>query len=190
MPSLPSTASSVVIRRLAPSLSTMLPCSTSPVRIFGPARSASRPTPLRTFSEAVRSRSIDSACCWWVPWEKFSRATSIPALSNSSSLSWLKLLGPSVQTIFALRIQATQSSTAQQYPKIPFLPLKGGSVVREGLLALAKCSRVMDAPAAASGAGEELVQHLVEDDELDEVGGDLASVERGMDPDLSRLVIV
>src|SRR5215472_1428319 len=190
MPSLPSTLSSVVIRKLAPSLSTMLPFSTCPVRIFGPAKSASSATPLRTFNEAVRNLSIDSACCWWLPCEKFNLATSIPAVSSSSSLSWLRLLGPSVQTIFALRIQTTQPSTAQQYPKIPLLPLKGGSVVRKGLFAIAKCSRVMNAPAAAVGAGEELVQHLVEDDELDEVGGNLVPVERGMNPDLSGLVVV
>src|SRR5262249_8391325 len=53
-----------------------------------------------------------------------------------------------------------------------------------------KCSRVMNAPAGAVGAGEELVQHLVEDDELDEVGGNLVPVERGMNPDLSGLVVV
>jgi hypothetical protein len=44
--------------------------------------------------------------------------------------------------------------------------------------------------AGAIRAGEQLVQHLVEDDELHEEGGDLWPIEGGMDADLSRLMIV
>lgn len=59
------------------------------------------PTPLRTFSDAARIFSINSLCWAWVPCEKFSRTTSIPAANNRSNISWLLLAGPSVQTIFA-----------------------------------------------------------------------------------------
>src|SRR5689334_24700447 len=39
-------------------------------------------------------------------------------------------------------------------------------------------------------AGEELVEHLVEDDELHEEAGDLGVVQRGVDTDLPGLVVV
>ena len=52
-----------------------------------------------------------SAC---VPWEKLSRATSIPASSSRSSSSGLSLAGPMVATILALRIRP--SFRARRHP--------------------------------------------------------------------------
>src|SRR5499425_1483420 len=99
----------------------------------------------------------------------------MPAVSSASSLSWLKLLGPSVQTIFALRIRLPHHSTAQQHPKIPLLPLNGGRVVGKRLLPVAKRPRVMNAAAGAVRAGKKLMEHFVEDDELHEERGDFGS---------------
>src|SRR5262245_13581170 len=51
---------------------------------------------------APRISLIGSACSAWVPCEKLSRATSMPALTSRSSTARLRLAGPMVQTIFAL----------------------------------------------------------------------------------------
>ena len=48
-------------------------------------------------------RGDAGACSSCVPWEKFRRATSIPAPTRLSINSGDELLGPSVQTILALR---------------------------------------------------------------------------------------
>src|SRR5215831_11844400 len=50
-----------------------------------------------------RSRWITRACSSCVPWEKLSRATSMPSRIRSRSAASDELAGPSVQTIFALR---------------------------------------------------------------------------------------
>src|SRR5215813_11237762 len=49
---------------------------------------------------------------------------------------------------------------------------------------------MVQAAAGTVGAGEQLVKHLVEDDELHEVGRYLGAVERGMNSDLPGLVVV
>src|SRR5271165_2815010 len=54
-------------------------------------------------AEAARSRSIVRACSSWVPCEKLSRATSIPARISRSIISAESLAGPRVHTILALR---------------------------------------------------------------------------------------
>ena len=51
-------------------------------------------------ASAPRIRRITSACSAWVPCEKLSRATSMPAATRRSSISTLEDEGPIVQTIF------------------------------------------------------------------------------------------
>ena len=49
-----------------------------------------------------RERAAWSA---WLPWLKFSRKTSAPARTARSIISWVEQAGPSVATIFALRLR-------------------------------------------------------------------------------------
>ena len=49
---------------------------------------------------------------------------------------------------------------------------------------------MVHAAALRVGAGEELVEHLVEHDELHEEAGHLGPVERGVDADLPALVVI
>src|SRR6185295_11972039 len=67
------------------------------------------PTALRTLSDAWRSVSMVAVCCSWEPWEKLSRATSMPDARRDSSISGLWLAGPTVQTIFARLIGSNVS---------------------------------------------------------------------------------
>ena len=50
-----------------------------------------------------RMRSIACRCSPWVPWEKFRRATSIPARAICSMMPSAMDAGPMVQTILAKR---------------------------------------------------------------------------------------
>ena len=52
---------------------------------------------------ALRRRSITTACWSCVPWEKFSRATSMPSSMRSRIISSELLTGPMVQTTLARR---------------------------------------------------------------------------------------
>src|SRR5215467_14036251 len=56
-----------------------------------------------SFMATRLSRSITRVCSSWVPWEKFNRATSMPARIRSRSTASELLAGPMVQTILALR---------------------------------------------------------------------------------------
>jgi hypothetical protein len=69
------------------------------------------------------------------------------------------------------------------------LPGDGRLVERKGALAVAEGPGVMNAPPRPVRAGEELVEHLVEDDELHEEAGDLGMVQRGVNADLPGLVV-
>jgi len=46
-----------------------------------------------------RMARIAAACSSWVPWEKLSRATSMPASISLRSMSGSRLAGPIVHTI-------------------------------------------------------------------------------------------
>src|SRR6516165_7997633 len=47
--------------------------------------------------------TILCACSWWVPWEKFRRATSIPAAMSLRIMRGERVAGPMVQTILECR---------------------------------------------------------------------------------------
>src|SRR6476661_5353171 len=74
-----------------------------PVRILGPCRSCRMQMVRPSFSATLRRRSIMRACSSCVPWEKFSRATSMPRRIRSRSAASVPLAGPMVHTILAFR---------------------------------------------------------------------------------------
>ncbi len=74
-----------------------------PVRILGPCRSPRMQTSFPSSRDTLRTISMSLSFSGCVPWEKFSRATSSPARSNSRNVpSWAEA-GPSVATILARR---------------------------------------------------------------------------------------
>ncbi len=77
--------------------------SSSPMRSFGPWRSAISATGRPTSSCAFRTMRAYSACCSCVPCEKLRRAPSIPACASAITRSSVAHDGPSVTTIFVRR---------------------------------------------------------------------------------------
>ena len=61
-----------------------------------------------------RTRSMSWPCSAWVPWEKLSRATSIPARAICSMMPSALEAGPSVQTILASRSVIAPSTTRER----------------------------------------------------------------------------
>ncbi len=89
---------------LSPVLSTILPFSNLPIRIFGPCRSARTPTAWPAERANERVNSAYSICSSRVPWEKLILTTSTPAFIMRSRTLGSRHAGPSVATIFVLRI--------------------------------------------------------------------------------------
>src|SRR5882757_1845370 len=75
-----------------------------PVRIFGPCKSPRMQIGLPSSRETLRTISISFSFSGWVPWEKFSRATSSPARTSSRKTASVLQDGPSVATILARRL--------------------------------------------------------------------------------------
>ncbi len=71
----------------------------------------------------ARIARMTSACSAWVPCEKLSRATSMPAATSRSSISGRLVAGPIVQTIFVrlnrLLLQALQLRGPRNGPRTP-----------------------------------------------------------------------
>ena len=70
---------------------------------------------------SARTMAMRAACSSWVPWEKFIRATSIPAAINCAIRSGVSVAGPNVATILVLRMallypQLLYSQTATRVP--------------------------------------------------------------------------
>ena len=106
MCSSPRTFSSVVRVNFCPSFSTTFPSLKSRVRISGPF--VSRRVAIGRFSSRrsfriLLKRALCSAC---VPCEKLKRATFMPASMSPRIVFSSSLAGPSVHTIFVLRIDA------------------------------------------------------------------------------------
>src|SRR5690242_7329711 len=96
----------VIVNRLSVRSDTGRAPSSAPVRIFGPCKSARIPTGFRWRPEVARINVMVRACSSWVPWEKFRRATSMPARIKWSMTVGEWLAGPRVQTILARRTWA------------------------------------------------------------------------------------
>ena len=75
----------------------------SPIRSFGPWRSAISASGRPTSRSASRTRRAHSPCSSCVPCEKLSRAASIPARRAPPSASGVEDAGPIVATIFVRR---------------------------------------------------------------------------------------
>src|SRR6201996_4709823 len=72
-----------------------------PVRILGPCKSPRMQIVLFSSLETLRTISISLSFSGWVPWEKFSRATSRPARTSSRNTGSVLQEGPRVATILA-----------------------------------------------------------------------------------------
>ena len=88
----------------SPGLSSAIPSVSGPMRSFGPGRSCSTATWRPARPAAWRTSDAVSACSSAVPWEKFRRATSIPASTMRTSTSGSRDAGPMVATIFVRRM--------------------------------------------------------------------------------------
>src|SRR5579875_2219319 len=88
-----------------------MPPPSEPMRSFGPGRSWRIATCRPTAAAAARTRRAFSACSSRSPWEKFSRATSIPARTIRSSVWGSREAGPMVATILVRRIEPASYCT-------------------------------------------------------------------------------
>ena len=88
----------------SPGLSSAMPSVSLPIRSFGPGRSWRIATERPARLAASRTRWAVSACSSALPWEKLSRATSIPASTIWTRTSGSREAGPMVATIFVRRI--------------------------------------------------------------------------------------
>src|SRR3990172_3544401 len=103
-PASPGTSSVVIAKRAPLTSSTPPRWAMGPVRILGPARSCAHATARPSFALTSRTMRIRSRCSSGVPWEKFIRATSMPARMSRSIISGLDVAGPRVATILVLRM--------------------------------------------------------------------------------------
>src|SRR5918999_143568 len=94
----------------SPGLSSAIPSTSLPIRSLGPGRSWRMATERPARSAAARTRSAVSACSSALPWEKFRRATSIPASIICTRTSGSREAGPMVATIFVRRMGARDRS--------------------------------------------------------------------------------
>ena len=74
------------------------------VRISGPFVSSIAAAILPFWSHTRRKRSSTSPWLLWSPWLKLKRAMFMPLSSSLPSMSSVLHLGPSVHTIFVLRL--------------------------------------------------------------------------------------
>ena len=85
-----------------------------PVRIFGPCRSCRIHTVLSSLRAARRILAILRACSSCVPWEKFSRATSMPRRIRSRRVDSSFDAGPMVAMILARRALRARDSVRNE----------------------------------------------------------------------------
>src|SRR6185503_3435560 len=97
----------------APPTSVASPPSNAPSRIFSPCKSCNIVMGRPQSASPSRISRMTSPCSAWVPWEKFRRATSMPAATSRSSMARSRVAGPMVQTILA---RLTARPSARQRP--------------------------------------------------------------------------
>src|SRR6478735_1251376 len=99
----------------SPGLNSTTPSRSLPIRSFGPGRSCRIATWRPARPAASRTRRAVSACSSALPWEKFRRATSIPASIMRGKTSGSRDAGPIVATIFVRRSMGPRTvSTRRQ----------------------------------------------------------------------------
>ena len=94
----------MVSTKLCPFFSSTFPFSSIPVRISGPLVSSRSATGRLSSSRTFFTRSAFLFCSSWLPWEKFSLATFMPASISSRITCSLSEAGPNVQIIFVFLI--------------------------------------------------------------------------------------
>src|SRR5690242_6927689 len=112
----------------------MAPFCISPTRIRGPRRSPKRAVKTPRWSETLRIRSTSGLACSAERWEKFSRATSMPASMRRRNMPGLSLAGPIVATIlvrFAGRAISGTLAQAKTPHKAECAPCTGRSTARK-----------------------------------------------------------
>ena len=110
----------------SPGLNSTTPSRSLPMRSFGPGRSCRIATWRPARPAASRTRRAVSACSSALPWEKFSRATSIPASTIRASTSGSREAGPMVATIFVRRMNGEDCSGASGEVAVPLDDLAVG----------------------------------------------------------------
>src|SRR5579884_51296 len=83
--------------------------SSSPMRSFGPCRSAISATGWPTSAAISRTSQARCECSSWVPCERLKRTASTPAPTSARSRSGESVDGPSVATIFVRRSTGTNA---------------------------------------------------------------------------------
>src|SRR5438094_47495 len=150
-----------------------------PIRSFGPCRSAISASGRPIVSWTSRMRRARSACSSRVPWERLSRAASIPDSTSARTPSAVPVAGPIVATILVLRGGCvTIVPTSGSSTRLSCLTLRQRQC--DGL-ALATRKRV---PAAIDGSGAEF---LLDSPQLVVLGDAVASCRRA-GFDLARFV--
>ena len=98
-----------VSHKICPSTRRTSPPTTSPMRSFGPLRSApigiSRPASRESWRTSPTSRLPRS----WLQWDMFSRQPSIPAWTMASNVAGSEEAGPRVAWIFVARVEVPPS---------------------------------------------------------------------------------
>src|ERR1700676_2745923 len=98
------------------------PAASGPVRTLGPGRSWRTATWTFNSDEIFRTASMVAACSAWVPCEKLSRATFVPAATMARNTLGSRDAGPIVATIFvrlraiSIMMKATRSDEVLRAP--------------------------------------------------------------------------
>src|SRR6185436_14907276 len=148
----PTTLSVVSTKGSPRRSSTPPPAAKVPRRIFGPWRSWRIAMGLPILVSTDRMRWIACRCSAWVPWEKFRRATSIPARAICSMMPSAIDAGPIVQTILARRSWAMGQAA-------PAPLTSEGALVEAVEVAIDRLAGLPEAPALGV-AGTESVEGL------------------------------
>src|SRR5215218_806522 len=173
----------------SPGLSSAIPSTSLPIRSFGPGRSWRIATDLPARLAASRTRCAVSACSSALPWEKFRRATSIPASIIWTRTSGSREAGPMVATILVRRMGGTDRSGVSDESAVALhdLAVGGQRPARPEVADHVPVDRAVVRPARLGiGAAERQVDRaadlLVEQDRPDR------AVDAGVrpDPDLAQ----
>src|SRR3954468_18847227 len=132
---------------VSPGLNSATSSRRRPMRSFGPGRSCRIATWRPARPAASRTSRAVSACSSALPWEKFSRATSIPASTMRASTSGSRDAGPMVATIFVRR-----SIYAGTVAIFRLRPSREGAVLQERLAVGAQ-------PAAVAQVADQVPVH-------------------------------
>src|SRR5215211_1827522 len=131
-----------------------VPSSTSPVRILGPCTSCKMATLRPTSLATLRTISAFLRCMLCSPWEKLNLVTSTPERISDPMASSVEVAGPSVATIFVLRMGS--DTLPRLDPGVESGPARVESRVSECLFYAQELVVLGDALAAGRSPGLDL----------------------------------